>query len=152
VGRDGTRRPSASNDTGRGRDVRERNECKLASKGENSAREREGRGRRAPVRLEKKPVPDGWAPQAAPALGTCQHAHARDGCDMGVGRRKSRWLSLKSCHCFPSARCRSFPSFLCSSEACQLISLASSGLANKHLNRSMTGRYHITKAGIFLST
>jgi hypothetical protein len=64
---------------------------------------------------------------------------------------KSRWLSLKSCHCFPSAGCQSFPSFLCSSEACQLISLASSGLASKHLNRSMTGRYHITKAGIFLS-
>jgi hypothetical protein len=43
--------------------VRERNERKLPSKGENSAREREGRGRRAPVRLEKKPVPDGWAPK-----------------------------------------------------------------------------------------
>jgi hypothetical protein len=64
---------------------------------------------------------------------------------------KSQWLSLKSCHYFPSAGCRSFPLFLCSLEACQLISLASSGLANKHLNRSMTGRYHITKAGIFLS-
>jgi hypothetical protein len=36
---------------------------------------------------------------------------------------KSRWLSLKSCHCFLSVGCRSFPSFLCSSEACQLISL-----------------------------
>jgi hypothetical protein len=65
---------------------------------------------------------------------------------------KSRWLSLKSCHCFPSVGCRSFPSFLCLSEECQFISLASLGLANKHLNRSTTERYHITKEGTFLST
>jgi hypothetical protein len=63
---------------------------------------------------------------------------------------KSRWLSLKSCHCFQSTGCRSFPSFLCSSEACHHISLASSGLVNKHLNRSTRRRYHITKSGIFL--
>jgi hypothetical protein len=30
---------------------------------------------------------------------------------------KSRWFTLKSCHCFPFAGCRSFPSFLCSSKA-----------------------------------
>jgi hypothetical protein len=64
---------------------------------------------------------------------------------------KSRWLSLKYYHYFASAGCERFPSFLCSLEACQLIILASSGLANKHLNRSTRRRYHITKAGIFLS-
>ena len=35
---------------------------------------------------------------------------------------KSWWLSLKSCHYLPLAGCLSFPSFLCSLEACQLIS------------------------------
>ena len=62
----------------------------------------------------------------------------------------SGWLALKSCHCLPSAGCCNFSSFLCSSEACQLISWASSAFANKHLNRSITGRYHITNAGTFL--
>ena len=64
---------------------------------------------------------------------------------------KSRWLSSKSCHCFPLAAWRNLPSFLCLSEACQLISFASSGLANKLLSRSTTGMYHITRGGIFFA-
>jgi hypothetical protein len=42
----------------------------------------------------------------------------------------SQWLSLKPCHYFSSIGCRNVSSFLCSSEACHLISLVSLGLAN----------------------
>jgi hypothetical protein len=66
--------------------------------------------------------------------------------------QNSGWLRLKVFHCWASVGCQSFPSFLCPSGApCQMMSLASLALENRCFKRSITGRYHITRARIFLS-
>jgi hypothetical protein len=60
-------------------------------------------------------------------------------------------MALKSFHCLPLEGCRSLPSsFVRSPDACQDISLASSGFPNIARRRSTTGRYHIDSAGLFL--
>jgi hypothetical protein len=61
-------------------------------------------------------------------------------------------LRSKVFHCRVSIGCRSFLSFICpSSAACQITSLASLPLESKRFKRSITCRYHITRARIFLS-
>ena len=61
---------------------------------------------------------------------------------------KSSWLASKVFHWRASDGCRSFPSFFKGRSSCHVISLAVFGLENKSFRRSITGRYHITKAGI----
>ncbi|KAG8052891.1 hypothetical protein GUJ93_ZPchr0001g32040 [Zizania palustris] len=63
---------------------------------------------------------------------------------------KSGWARSNDFHCLASAGCRSFPSFFRPAK-CQINSSASLGLENIRFKRSITGRYHITKAGTFLS-
>src|SRR6266508_6671934 len=54
-------------------------------------------------------------------------------------------------HWLASEGCRSFSSvLLCACSKCQLISSESLGFENKHFKRAITGRYHMTIAGIFL--
>ncbi len=59
------------------------------------------------------------------------------------------WRS-KFFHWVPSAGCRISSLFFLRFSECQRTSSASLGLENTHFKRSITGRYHITKAGIFL--
>jgi hypothetical protein len=62
-----------------------------------------------------------------------------------------RNLALKHFHCVPSDGCRSLPSlFVCYVDACQDISLASSRFLNRARRRSITGRYQIDSARLFL--
>lgn len=52
-------------------------------------------------------------------------------------------------YCDASAGCRICLLFCLRFSACQRISSASLGFENKRFKRSITGRYHITKAGFF---
>jgi hypothetical protein len=63
--------------------------------------------------------------------------------------KSSSWLRSKYFHCLPSAGCQIFPSlFLWTWQSKCWASLA---LENTCFKRSMIGRYHITRAGTFLS-
>jgi hypothetical protein len=68
---------------------------------------------------------------------------------LGSLEKSSPWLRLKCFHCLPSAGCRIFPSVF--RWTCQSNSCASIALENIRFKWSMTGRYHITRAGTFLS-
>jgi hypothetical protein len=61
----------------------------------------------------------------------------------------SWWARSKCFHCLPSIGCVIFPSIL--QFTCQSNNSGSLGLENILFKRSITGRYHITRAGIFLS-
>src|SRR5947207_9705164 len=54
-------------------------------------------------------------------------------------------------HWLASEGCRSFSSdLLRACSKCQLISFESLGFENKRFKRAITGRYHMTMAGIFI--
>jgi hypothetical protein len=62
---------------------------------------------------------------------------------------KSSWCARSNCfHCLPSAGCQIFSSVL--RFTCQSNSLASLGFESIRFKRSITGRYHITRARPFL--
>jgi hypothetical protein len=63
--------------------------------------------------------------------------------------KSSSWLRLKCFHCWPSAGCRIFPSLY--HWTCQSRSWASLALENIRFKRWMIGKYHMTRAGTFLS-
>jgi hypothetical protein len=68
---------------------------------------------------------------------------------LGSLKKSSWWARSNYFHCLPSAGCRIFPSIL--RFTCQSNSSASLGFENIRFKRSITGRYHITRAGTFLS-
>jgi hypothetical protein len=67
----------------------------------------------------------------------------------GSLENSSSWLRLKCFHCLPSLGCQVFPSLF--RWTCQSKSWASLALESICFKLSMTGRYHITRAGTFLS-
>jgi hypothetical protein len=68
---------------------------------------------------------------------------------LGWLEKSSSWIRSKCFQCLPSAGCRIFPPLFC--WTCQSKSWASLALENIRFERSMIGRYHITRARTFLS-
>ncbi len=68
---------------------------------------------------------------------------------LGSLEKSSWWARSKCFHYLPYAGCQIFPSILWFT--CQSNNSASLGFENIRFKRSITSRYHITRAGTFLS-